>query len=304
MNQGDVETFLAVVQYGSLTKAAENIFISQSTLSQRIYNLEREVGVKLIERHKGVRHIVLTETGRCFFQIAEKWQSLQREIQQLPLKTVRPILRVAAVYSITTCILSDIYLHFQRSLSQPMQLTIITLPSREAYQQIVAGEIDVAFIANPHHLQRISCIPIFKEKMVLVSSASYEDVISPVQLDSSQEVYLNWGRGFHMWHDYWFGIAAHPMVITDNIQIIKTAVNNEKAWACVPVTAADMLAADFNIRITELVDGPPDRITYMLTREAEPLEQVKMFARYLCDNLRDRQGVELIAEGGELSFEA
>ena len=63
MNNTDMETFWAVLEHGTLTAAAEALFITQPTLTNRIQSLEAEVGAQLFHRGKGIRHIELTEAG-------------------------------------------------------------------------------------------------------------------------------------------------------------------------------------------------------------------------------------------------
>ena len=64
MNQ-HLQYFYALVQHGSFTEAAEEMFISQSALSQHIKALEEELGVKLIERSG--RKLKLSEAGAYFY---------------------------------------------------------------------------------------------------------------------------------------------------------------------------------------------------------------------------------------------
>lgn len=59
-----LQYFYALVQHGSFTEAAEEMFISQSALSQHIKALEEELGVKLIARSG--RKLVLTAAGKYF----------------------------------------------------------------------------------------------------------------------------------------------------------------------------------------------------------------------------------------------
>ena len=64
----DIETFFAVLDHGTMTAAAEALFITQPTLTARIQALEAEVGAALFRRGKGQRHITLTEAagGRTY----------------------------------------------------------------------------------------------------------------------------------------------------------------------------------------------------------------------------------------------
>lgn len=66
-NIGDIRTFVAVVEHGSFSKAADVLRISQPSVSQRLQNLEQIFGMRLLERRGGVE---LTATGRDLFNRA------------------------------------------------------------------------------------------------------------------------------------------------------------------------------------------------------------------------------------------
>lgn len=70
MTNLDIETFWAVVQHGTMTAAAEALYITQPTLSMRIRALEERVGTPLFVRSKGQRHITLTAAGQKFLTLA------------------------------------------------------------------------------------------------------------------------------------------------------------------------------------------------------------------------------------------
>ena len=50
MNQAEVDAFLAIVESGSLTRAAQKLYLTQSTLSSRLDCLEKELGAPLLIR--------------------------------------------------------------------------------------------------------------------------------------------------------------------------------------------------------------------------------------------------------------
>lgn len=58
--------FLEVAKIGNVTKAAENLHITQPTLSRQIADLEKEIGVQLFDRSN--RRLVLTKAGTMFQQ--------------------------------------------------------------------------------------------------------------------------------------------------------------------------------------------------------------------------------------------
>jgi DNA-binding transcriptional LysR family regulator len=69
MNLSQMETFIEVVKLGSLTRAAEKLFLSQPSVTLQIQRLEQEMGCRLIDRKKG--HFILTQEGKRYFRYTE-----------------------------------------------------------------------------------------------------------------------------------------------------------------------------------------------------------------------------------------
>ena len=53
MTKTELEAFLAVLQYGSISAAAERLFITQPAMSHRMKSMEEELGYSLFERGRG-----------------------------------------------------------------------------------------------------------------------------------------------------------------------------------------------------------------------------------------------------------
>ena len=66
MNLTNVQTFLRVVYTNSLTQAANELYVSQPTVTARLQQLETELNTVLLRRGKGLRTIELTPQGRAF----------------------------------------------------------------------------------------------------------------------------------------------------------------------------------------------------------------------------------------------
>lgn len=75
MDIRQLKYFLSVAETGLVTKAAEQLHMTQSPLSQQILALERELGVRLFRRTK--KHMELTEAGQVLRRRAEQILSLQ-----------------------------------------------------------------------------------------------------------------------------------------------------------------------------------------------------------------------------------
>ena len=70
--------FISIVEKGSFSAAADDHFISQSSLSKTIIELEKEIGVSLFDRSK--RKVSLTSAGEAFLDYARKFKALNQNM--------------------------------------------------------------------------------------------------------------------------------------------------------------------------------------------------------------------------------
>ena len=75
MNTEELKTFIFLSKVKNFTLAAEQLFVAQSTVTNRISELEKEVGKKLFSR--GSKTVTLTEAGEIFLRYAERILELQ-----------------------------------------------------------------------------------------------------------------------------------------------------------------------------------------------------------------------------------
>ncbi len=80
MNLHGLETFLAIVETGSLVRASERLNVGQSTVTARLKTLEADVGQRLLTRHKS--GVELTAAGTRFHKYAEVMTNLWQQAQQ------------------------------------------------------------------------------------------------------------------------------------------------------------------------------------------------------------------------------
>ena len=78
-----ISWFLRIVEEGSLSRAAQSLYVSQPTLSRFLEKLESEIGTALFIRDKS-NALHLTEAGKAYLQTARKiqnlWNHLDREL--------------------------------------------------------------------------------------------------------------------------------------------------------------------------------------------------------------------------------
>lgn len=79
LDNNDLQIFCRVVKCKSFSAAANDLFMSQATVSTRIKMLEEQVGTQLLHRNK--RGVNLTECGNILYQYAERILSLELEAE-------------------------------------------------------------------------------------------------------------------------------------------------------------------------------------------------------------------------------
>lgn len=269
MNIDDIQAFLAIVANQSLTKAAEVLHLSQSSVSHRLKNLERELGLVLVERRKGLKTITLTPAGEDFIPVAEKWMHLLLETQALKSRTSLS-LAIGSVDSVSTYLFPNIY-HKIISEYPGLRLHIYTKNSPELYDLMEQRIIDIAFVLQERLIKNVELVPFFAEPMVVLRLALPEhqatQSIHPQQLDASDELYHNWFPTYQIWHNKWWDPLKPSHIEVSNGPMVLPLLRTPQQWAIVPLSIAHWAAATNKYTIQKLTDPPPDRICYKLTHK-------------------------------------
>ena len=135
MTNQDIETFFAVLDHGTMTAAAEALYITQPSLSARLKSLEDQVGAPLFHHGKGQRRITLTDAGQHFLPLARRWQNLLSETQTFAAAEKREFLHVIAAYTANQYILPPVYQRFlEREL--PVNLWVESMRTDQAVSAV------------------------------------------------------------------------------------------------------------------------------------------------------------------------
>lgn len=269
MNLAEIETFLMIVQTKNITKTAENLFLSQPTVSHRLKLLEEELDVKLITRRKGHKQIELTSQGEEFIPIAERWISVWQEMQQLKDKQDKLYLKVACTDTLNSAILFDLYRNILEEDEQIMNLQIKTHYSQEVYNLLENHDIDMGFVYHHLHFKNIIAEPILREKMYIIQasdSAIDKPMIHTDELDLNNEIYLSWEANYDIWHEQWVSKGTRPRIQVDTFELLFHLLSQENMWAIAPISVVDRIRSLKMIKISEIANAvqPPERVTYKI----------------------------------------
>lgn len=142
--------FYTVARCGSLTKAAEELFISQPAVSQSIKQLESQLGTSLFNRtHRGMELSV--QGGKLIFKQVEEALNLldSAENKLIELKTTATgTIRVAATDAIFSNILVEKIAAYNERYPA-VKFELITGTSPETINQLKENKCDIAFVNLP-----------------------------------------------------------------------------------------------------------------------------------------------------------
>ncbi len=167
MDIAQIQYVLTVAATGSFSAAADELYISQSSLSKQIIALEKELGVLLFDRSK--RQIALTPAGAAFVEHARAIDATYRALlADLSRFKAAPTLRIVAIPVIAQYGLTDYVARF-RSAHPDIDLV---LEEREASAILPAldnHQFDLAFVRN-NYLDAAAYVtrPVADDKMVVV----------------------------------------------------------------------------------------------------------------------------------------
>lgn len=184
MNTEELKTFIFLSKVKNFTLAAEQLFIAQSTVTNRISELEKEVGKRLFSR--GSKTVTLTEAGEIFLRYAERILELQdtslEEMNALSSHSRKfSIGAINATYEIYVKSLVDECLKGNSITSVKVMLG----HSLDLIQSLQDNMLDMVFSAVPLKRQGYACDVYDVDRVALVCGKGkndYPDGVSRAQL--------------------------------------------------------------------------------------------------------------------------
>lgn len=207
MNLDQLRSFFAISEFGSMSKAAEQLHVSQSTLTRQVQVLEDEIGGELLSRgHKGV---ALTAAGHVLLDgmrpVVAKADVVISEARKLA-RGQTSSLRIGYLMSAASEYLNPALAALRRSRPQT-KVQLVDLSPGDQIAALRRGELDVAVLGNTNaaiarefFVRRIATLPV----VVALPEAHILAVKAEIPLaDLRREVFLGANPddipGFNSW---------------------------------------------------------------------------------------------------------
>ena len=165
-----LSAFLAVVRGGSVTAAADELVVTQPSVSSAVAGLGRELGCELFERAgRGIR---LTKAGSAFVPYAEDVIGLLHDGRQAAREAAAVTARRLQIAAVTTAAESFVPpLMREFSTQQPdVELTLDVGNRKYVFERVLGHNADVAISGKPPTDQRLVAEPLLENEIVCISA--------------------------------------------------------------------------------------------------------------------------------------
>ncbi len=242
MNYENLKLFRDIAQNHSFSKGAALNGYSQSAASQHIQELERILGVSLLDR--STRPLAVTPAGRLYGdyckEILRRKEEFEVELERMK-NEVEGTVRIAAIYSVGLSEMVEIEKKF--AFRQPeAQLEVEYLRPEKVYEAVQADEADLGLISYPEARRDVTVIPWRQEEMVVAASphhplAKEGDVITATQLNGLEFIGFDEDLPIRRHLDRFLkelGAEVNVTLHFDNLQMIKEAVSHGVGISILP----------------------------------------------------------------------
>ena len=180
MELSDLKVFKAVVETGGISSAAKQLHRVPSNITARIQKLESELETSLFIRENN--RVRVSPSGEQLIGYAEQILSLADEaVENLNQQAPSGRLNVGSMEAVAASRLSPVLSEYHQAYAK-VELVLQTGPTGLLIDQVLSGELDLALVADPVLDSRLEILPIFEERLVLVSNISYEVITNPEDL--------------------------------------------------------------------------------------------------------------------------
>jgi DNA-binding transcriptional LysR family regulator len=248
-------TFLAAVDSGSITSAAKSLHLTQPAASQQLRDLERALGVRLLDRAKG--RIMPTRAGEAVVVAARRAQSAADYIVAAAAAFRDGAAgRVRVGTGATACIylLPQMLARVKRRMPG-LEVTVATGNTPEILDRLEAGALDIALVTLPMRASRaVSATALAVDPLLALlpkAVAPNGAAIGAAQLARLPLILYEAGSNTRRLVDDWFAradVIASPIMELGSVEAIKVLVASGLGASILPKLALREVARTTIVR--------------------------------------------------------
>lgn len=170
-----LRAFVAIAESGTFTAGALRVHVTQAAISMQIRQLENEIGAKVFVR--APRHVILTEAGEQLLRrarhILREHDAALDEIAELA-GAERGRLRIGSASAMVLTEQLPAILKELRKQHPAAEIGVTSGTSEVLVDQILAGEIDIAFVSLPVDVRGIKTERLSEDQLVAIASPRHK----------------------------------------------------------------------------------------------------------------------------------
>ncbi|WP_449539347.1 LysR family transcriptional regulator [Ferdinandcohnia sp. Marseille-Q9671] len=281
MRSQDWEILKVLFENKNITKTAQNLYISQPALTNRIKQIEKEFGTKIINRgHRGVH---FTPQGEYLAKSAEemiiKLQEIKDNISNMDNEVVGTI--KFGVSSFFTKYKLPRLLRLFKNQYPNVEFQVTTGWSRDMFHALYKKDIHIAIVRGDYHWPEKKQL-LFEEELCIASKSivNLEDLPNLPRIDYKTDNLLK-----SLVEGWWSENYSKPPLITmevDQVDTCKEMVANGLGYAIMPSMILDGVEEINKIFLTDQEGKPILRKTWMLYHdEGLELNVIRAFISFI-----------------------
>lgn len=258
-----VEGFLEVARRGSVSRAAEALFITQPTLTARLHGLERELGAKLFLRTpRGMR---LTDAGRAWVPFAERAMRALVEGREA-LEEVKTAsaghLTIGSALAVSTYILPDLLERFVDRHPR-VEVAVRTGHSEDVVEMVLRDDVQLGLGRAINHPD-LDVRTFHREELVLVCAPDHPFAkrrsVTLQEVTNQKLIMFDRTSSYSEITQSAFvtsGVRLRRYMEMDSIEAAKKMVERGLGVALLPRSSVDREVAAGNVQRVRLRGAPP-----------------------------------------------
>ncbi len=202
--------FVAVAEAGSITRAAQTLFVAQPALSLAVRRLEAQLGVTLFERLP--RGVQLTAEGAELLEPARRAvrdvDAVMRRAQEL--RDREPSRLEVGFMAHGAADLTPAILHAFRELHPGVRVTFRQFGFDDSFVGVTSGAVDAGFVSGPVDVPDGVEMRLLRNDPIVAAIAADHPIASKSSVSIHEvvaEPFVTDDLPAGRWHDYW--LAAH-----------------------------------------------------------------------------------------------
>jgi DNA-binding transcriptional LysR family regulator len=270
-----VEGFLEVARRGSVSRAAEALYVTQPTLTARLHSLERELGTPLFVRTPhGMR---LTDAGRAWVPYAERALRALVDgrdvLEQVKSASVGHLM-IGAAPAVSTYILPELLETFVAAHPK-VDVSVRTGHSEDVVDLVLRDEVQIGLGRSIRHPD-LELRPFHTEELVLVCSPDHHFArrrnVAMEAVAAEKLIMFDLTSSYYEITQAAFlsaGVKLRGLMELDSIEAAKKMVERGLGVALLPRTAVAREVETKTLRLVRMKDAPPMYQSIVAYRRAD-----------------------------------